>query len=564
MASRGERGGERGLVLGSSDTRSKIYGAFWYSVEPKMVCELPNNRILPGVPFEVGKSRVVVVHVYGEIPDSRGNHAESYVFTAVVRILEEKSENEEDLRPFYRYEENLPGRENGLLAGTVGKIAGADYYQYSYAPKIETKALTLTGNGVSVTRIEPESVNFGYERGLLGKVAPTKGQRRDFTRENGGEKLMSLWYPVVLFKNFKMKTIDGLDSMMRTRFGCMALEQWMKMAGITRESIARGGLEDIVAKCAVPINGKFATYTPEVANQWFCAAEAYAVCGRKVWGDCEDMALSVFGFFKSLREPGIIAELVKKGLIDPSRSREIGKTLMGLEPGIASGFYTFPAGHSRAGIREAHMWAFVVDTTDTVSDPQVYLPGTGDDGGSGKKIGRFMSIESVLGDTKGKEAYLPKDESYEMVRIFTSNSVYWTAEGPGRKAKMGVNLGNAARDGGGGGIHLRMDDICRSKRICPLGYPNLGDQDQRNGSVPLIFIKTLSADWSPEDKRDQNTDTRDSDEDAREKACGCGAGLGSEDSDNLSTERLGIQVPVSAGSRLASVDHREIPPTRLF
>jgi hypothetical protein len=555
MASRGDK---KGLVLGSSNTQSKIYGAFWYSVEPepKMVCELPNNRILPGVPFGVGKSRVVVVHVYGKIPDSRGNHAESYVFTAVVRISEEKSEKGEDPHPFYRYEENLPGRENGVLAGAVGKIAGADYYQYSYAPKIETEALTLTGNGVSVTRIEPESVNFGYERGLLGKVAPTKAQRRDFTEENGGEKLMSLWYPVVLFKNFKMKTIDGLDSMMRTRFGCMALEKWMKMAGITRESIARGGLEDIVAKCAVPINGTFATYTPEVANQWFCAAEAYAVCGRKVWGDCEDMALSVFGFFKSLREPGIIAELVKKGLINPRRSRDIEKRLMGLEPGIASGFYTFPAGHSRAGTREAHMWAFVVDTTDTVSDPQVHLPERGDGGGSGKKIGRFMSIESVLGDTKGKEAYLPKDESYEMVRIFTSNSVYWTAEGPGKKAKMGVNLGKAARDGGGG-IHLRMDDICRSKRVCPLGYPNLGDQGRTSGSVPLIFIKTLSADWSPKDARDP-------DEDTREKACGCGAGLDSEDSDKSSTERLGIQVPVSAGSRLASVDHREIPPTRLF
>ncbi|MGB0549451.1 MAG: hypothetical protein ACPGR8_09985 [Limisphaerales bacterium] len=564
MASRAEWGGKKGLVLGSGDTRSKIYGAFWYSVEPKIVCELPNNQILPGVPFGVGKSRVVVVQVYGKIPDSRGKHAESYVFTAVVRISEENPEKEENPHPFYRYEENLPGRENGVLAGAAGKIAGADYYQYSYAPKIGTEALTLTGNGLSVTRIEPESVNFGYERGLLGKVAPTKGQRRVFTEENGGEKLMSLWYPVVLFKNFKMKTVDGLDSMMRTRFGCMALKQWMKMAGITRESIARGGLEDIVAKCAVPINGKFATYTPEVANQWFCAAEAYAVCGRRVWGDCEDMALSVFGFFKSLREPGIIAELVKKGLIDPSRSRDIEKRLMGLEPGIASGFYTFPAGHSRAGTREAHMWAFVVDTTDTHSDPQVYLPGREDGGSSGKKIGRFMSIESVLGDTKGKEAYLPKDESYEMVRIFTSNSVYWTAEGPGSKAKMGVNLGNAARDGGGGGIHLRMDDIFRSERVCPLGYPNLGDQEQRNGSVPLIFIKTLSADWSPEDTRHQDTDTRDPDEDMREEACGCGAGLDSEDTDNLSTERLGIQVPVSAGSRLASVDHREIPPTRLF
>ena len=556
MASRGERGGERGLVLGSSDTRSKIYGAFWYSVEPKMVCELPNNQILPGVPFGVGKSRVVVVQVYGKIQDSRGNHAESYVFTAVVRISEEKTGKEEDLRPFYRYEENLPGRENGILAGTVGKIAGADYYQYSYAQKIETEALTLTGNGVSITRIEPESVNFGYERGLLGKVVPTKGQRRTFTEENGGEKLMSLWYPVVLFKNFKMKTIDGLDSMMRTRFGCMALEQWMKMAGITKESIASKGLEDIVKKCAVPINGKFATYTPEVANQWFCAAEAYAACGRKVWGDCEDMALSVFSFFKSLREPGIIDELVKKELIDPGRPRNIVERLKGLEPGIASGFYTFPPGHSRKGTREAHMWAFVVDTTDTASDPQVYLPGRGDGGGSGKNIGRFMSIESVLGDTEGKEAYLPKDESYEMVRIFTGNSAYWTAEGPNKEDKMGVNLGNASRDGGGG-IHLRMDDICRSKRVAPLGYPNLGDQGQTNGSVPLIFIKTLSADWRPED-------TREPDKDKSGEACGCGAGLGSNDSNNSSTESLQIQAPVSVGNRLASVDHREIPPTRLF
>lgn len=457
-------------VLAVEDKQAILMGGFWY--RPGKEASMEKNRfrsaggggdrwvteesedLKPGDPG--GTTPVVVVRMV------KKNGA---ILSGVFKLQSAQTDGQ-GASGLYHYEETLLSPSSAFLE--------AAHFQYSYAtPEYDQRVRLLwfdsaesaaagtgTGrSGVGVVAVVPGKIPLGLEQKILDENkkmvgVPTGTEIEGFRKAYDGSSPMALWYCIVLYANFKVRTENGIASFSNVLLGKNAIIEWLGQC----PKLSRTGKMDcytILQACAAPIACKFVNYKSEKRNQMHNGIETYAACnGRAGYGDCEDMALAYYTFIVSLK-----THLREWDDFEYKGLQELPWAKM--KPGIVAGYYN-------NGEPEAHMWACVLNLSTTdgkLGDGAVLAP----------EMVHF--IETVTGNKK----YDYDASRYTAVRLFTEDGAYWVrtnhaGAGGGAQSEMASSLGfNPGKCGVSRAEFVKSNS---GRGLAPLGYStakNKGD-----------------------------------------------------------------------------------------